>query len=103
MDLRTGGLHKLVVNQGVVTMVTVVEWFILAPETNSIRKPERELFRLSYYHNLMCEGKSPDSSLFTGLPRFLFFGLHSVTLFRFCVLYSMQTEEQKTGEAGELG
>ena len=52
VDLRTGGLHKLVVNQGVVTMVTVVEWFILAPETNSIRKPERELFRLSYYHNL---------------------------------------------------
>ena len=60
MDLGTGGLHKLVVNQGVVTMVTVVEWFILAPETTIISTTE----------HLMCEGKSPDSSLVPRPPPF---------------------------------
>ena len=48
-----------------------------------------------------------DSPIPRPLP-FFFFSLVSIqcntlTLFRFCVLYQMQTEEQKAGEAWERG
>ena len=106
MDLGTGGLHKLGVNQGVVTMVTVVEWFIWAPETNSIRKPERELLDylttiISTTEHLMCEGKSPDSSLDPRPPPF--FVLQFVFSCALLLLFIIPNANRRTKNGGGRG